>query len=721
MKLRCVIDRITYQNPENGYTVLKVRAKGYQEDVTVVGNLLEAAVGMVMLVEGEWRVDRKYGTQFDAVSWEEVLPSSVYGMEKYLGSGLIKGVGPAFAKKIVSTFGMQTMDVIEKEPQRLSEVPGIGKRRIEQIKASWEQHLDIKNIMVFLQGQQVSTGYAAKIFRAYGKDSLMVLEQNPYRLADDIWGIGFKTADSIAMKLGFGKDDPRRCRSGLIYTLGQMSDDGHVYCGREDLLSGAHAVMEVDGDLLEKVLDDTIAEGALKEEDGKVYLPSLYYSEVGVSSSLRRLVMAQASRTLFEVFDIGAISRRTHVQYDEAQADAIRYACTSKVMVLTGGPGTGKTTTLRGIIEAFTMMGLDILLAAPTGRAAKRMTEATGMQAKTIHRLLECRPPEGYLRNEQNRLEGDVLIVDEVSMVDVVLMNALLRALPDRMRLILVGDVDQLPSVGPGNVLRDIMESGVVRVVTLRHIFRQAQSSRIITNAHRINEGLFPDLSNGRQSDFFFMAEEETDNIPGLVVSLLRDRLPSAYKVPRTSIQVLTPKQKGVTGCQNLNTVIQEALNPSTRLLRRSGYMYKLGDRVMQVRNNYDKEVFNGDIGTVCAVDMSEDVLSVDYDGRTVPYEKSELDELQLAYAITIHKSQGCEFPIVVIPLVRGDYMMLQRNLLYTAVTRAKKVCILVGSRSAVSMAVHNYRVTERNTTLRERLAAALPWEVGKYDPQREG
>ncbi len=718
MKLRCVIDRITYQNPDNGYSVLKVRAKGYTEDVTLVGNLLEAVVGMVLLVEGEWKVDSRYGPQFEAQSWEEVLPSSIYGIEKYLGSGLIKGVGPVFAKKIVSQFGLQTIDIIEESPDKLYEVPGIGKRRVEQIKESWEQHKDIKNIMLFLQSQQVSTGYAAKIFKTYGKDSLSVLKENPYRLADDIWGIGFKTADSIAMKLGFKEDDPRRCRSALIYTLGQLSDDGHVYSAREDLLSRTLSMMQVDAELLERVLDETIGSGDLKTEEGKVYLPSLYYSEIGVSSSLRRLISTEVPQSLFGVFDIGEISRRTHVQYDGVQADAIRYACSSKVMVLTGGPGTGKTTTVKGIIEAFNTMGLKILLAAPTGRAAKRMTEATGMPAKTIHRLLECRPPEGYLRNEGNRLEGDALIVDEVSMVDIVLMNALLKALPDRMRLILVGDVDQLPSVGPGNVLRDIISSGTVKVVTLSHIFRQAQTSRIIMNAHRINRGEFPDTRNGRQSDFFFIGEEDAGRIAPLVVSLIKDRLPQAYKLPQSSIQVLTPKQKGVTGCQNLNAVIQDALNPSTRMLRRSGFMYKLGDKVMQIKNNYNKEVFNGDIGKICSVNEGDDVLVVDYDGRQVPYEKNELDELQLAYAITIHKSQGCEFPVVVIPLVNGDYMMLQRNLLYTAVTRAKKVCILVGTKKAIAIAVNNYTVVKRNTTLSERLASAMPWVVAGNSPK---
>jgi len=709
--LRCVVERITYQNPENGYSVLKVKVKGYNDLVTLVGNLLEVPVGSVLLCRGEWKVDKRYGSQFVAATWEETMPATVYGIEKYLGSGLVKGIGPRFARAIVQRFGTETIDIIETEIERLYEVPNIGRKRVAKIRESWEKQKDIKNVMLFLQGSGVSTAYAAKIYREYGKESIDKVRENPYRLADDIWGIGFKTADGIAAKMGYEKEDPRRCRSGILYTLGQLSDEGHVYAGEEQLVKTAGQLLEAG----ETAIRDTLA-GMLQAEDlildkDAIYLPPFYHAECGTSRRLRDLAES-TGRSLFDgLFDPSSLTAETGIEYDEVQLAAIRQAVTSKVMVLTGGPGTGKTTTTQGIIAALKKAGLRVLLAAPTGRAAKRMSEATGMEAKTIHRLLEYNPQDGYKRNDENPLEGDALIVDECSMIDILLMNNLLKAVPVGMRLVFVGDIDQLPSVGAGNVLRDIIDSQRIPVVRLVCIFRQAQKSRIVMNAHAINQGRFPDTSNGRDTDFFFMREDDPERAAETIVRLVKERLPRAYRESPDRIQVLTPMQRGVVGAANLNLLLQQALNPSGPSLGRGGYTYRQGDRVMQLRNNYAKEVFNGDLGYIREVDTEERMLTVDFDGKKVEYDVTELDELTLAYATTIHKAQGSEYPIVVMPVLMTHFVMLQRNLIYTGITRAKKICVLLGAAKALAYAVRNVSVLKRNTRLKERLnpSAALP------------
>ena len=709
--LRCVVERITYQNPENGYSVLKVKVKGYNDLVTLVGNLLEVPVGSVLLCRGEWKVDKRYGSQFVAATWEETMPATVYGIEKYLGSGLVKGIGPRFARAIVQRFGTETIDIIETEIERLYEVPNIGRKRVAKIRESWEKQKDIKNVMLFLQGYGVSTAYAAKIYREYGKESIDKVRENPYRLADDIWGIGFKTADGIAAKMGYEKEDPRRCRSGILYTLGQLSDEGHVYAGEEQLVKTAGQLLEAG----ETAIRDTLA-GMLQAEDlildkDAIYLPPFYHAECGTSRRLRDLAES-TGRSLFDgLFDPSSLTAETGIEYDEVQLAAIRQAVTSKVMVLTGGPGTGKTTTTQGIIAALKKAGLRVLLAAPTGRAAKRMSEATGMEAKTIHRLLEYNPQDGYKRNDENPLEGDALIVDECSMIDILLMNNLLKAVPVGMRLVFVGDIDQLPSVGAGNVLRDIIDSQRIPVVRLVRIFRQAQKSRIVMSAHAINRGKFPDTSNGRDTDFFFMKEEDPERAAESIVRLVKERLPRAYRESPDRIQVLTPMQRGVVGAANLNLLLQQALNPSGPSLGRGGYTYRQGDRVMQLRNNYAKEVFNGDLGYIREVDTEERMLTVDFDGKKVEYDVTELDELTLAYATTIHKAQGSEYPIVVMPVLMTHFVMLQRNLIYTGITRAKKICVLLGAAKALAYAVRNVSVLKRNTRLKERLnpSAALP------------
>ena len=705
IKIRAVIEHITYQNSENGYSIMRAKVKDHTDLVTLVGTMLEVPVGSVLLCEGDWKIDRKYGQQFMVQSFEEVMPATVYGIEKYLGSGLVKGIGPKFAQLIVRQFGEGTIEVIETEIERLYEVPGIGKKRVEKIRESWEKQKDIKNVMLFLQGYGVSTAYAAKIYRCYGKESIDKVNENPYRLADDIWGIGFKTADGIAGKMGYEKNDPRRCKSGLTYTLSQLSDEGHVYAEQEQLLKSAMELLEADQEHIVMAMKEMVESEQLIMDGDVIYFPPFYYAEMGTANKLKTLMMTNViSKSAPIQPNISAISLKTGIEYDDVQVDAIKQAVNSKVMVLTGGPGTGKTTTTQGIIAALKEMGLKIVLAAPTGRAAKRMSEATGMEAKTIHRLLEYNPADGYKRNDENPIDGDVLIVDECSMIDIILMNNLVKALSENMRLILVGDIDQLPSVGAGNVLRDIIESGRVPVVRLTRIFRQAQSSRIVMSAHAINEGKFPDISNGKTTDFFFIKNEDADGVAATIVDLVKNRLPRGYNMPLSKIQVLTPMQRGVVGSGNLNLVLQEALNPTKEGLSRGGYNYRKGDRVMQIRNNYDKEVFNGDLGYVESINMEDRTLTVNFEGRLVEYEVSELDELSLAYATTIHKAQGSEYPIVVMPVLMKHYVMLQRNLIYTGITRAKKICVLIGSTRALAYAIQNLTVSNRNTKLKERL-----------------
>lgn len=706
IKLRCVVEHITYQNEKNGWSVMKVKVKGYDNLVTLTGSLLDVPVGSVLLVDGDWRVDPKYGQQFVAQSWTEVMPATLYGIEKYLGSGLVKGIGPAYAKAIVSRFGLDTIDVIENDIERLLEVPRLGKKRMEKIRDSWEKQKDIKEVMVFLQGYGVSTAFAAKIYRKYEKESIAKVKENPYQLADDIWGIGFKTADSIASKMGYEKNDPRRCRSGILYALNELAEDGHVYAEPDQLVEAATKLLDAEEAPVRQALATMIETKDVIADNDVIYLPPFYHAENG---SAKRLQSLLADTSLFNS-DIAAEPEAEYgvksggIVYDEVQQAAIQKALDSKVMVLTGGPGTGKTTTTQGIIAAFKARHMSILLAAPTGRAAKRMTEATGMEAKTIHRLLEYNPMDGYKRNNENPLEGDALIVDECSMIDILLFYNLMKAIPSNMRLILVGDIDQLPSVGAGNVLRDIIDSQQISVVRLTRIFRQAQSSRIVMNAHAINAGHFPNIKNGLDTDFFFINQEDADEMVKLIIGLVRERLPKKYGYPPKEIQVLTPMQRGTVGAGNLNIELQNALNPTGLSLTRGGYTFRQGDKVMQIRNNYDKNVFNGDIGYITAVDTNERTLTVTFDSRLVEYDITELDEIVLAYAVTIHKSQGSEFPVVVMPVTMKHFVMLQRNLIYTGITRAKKICVLVGTTKALAYAIRNNTVSKRNTKLKERL-----------------
>jgi len=733
-KLRGVVERITYANEEKGYSVIKIAVKNYGDLVTVVGNMASLTVGTVVTVKGEWTHNPKYGRQFNAESWEESVPATIYGIEKYLGSGLVKGIGPKFAKLIVNKFGDKTLEIIEDNPDRLIEVDNIGQKRVSMIKKAWVEQKEIKNIMIFLQEYGVSTAFGYRIYKTYGDKSIETVKNNPYKLADDIWGVGFKTADSIAMKLGMEKESFNRCRSGIFYVLNRFADDyGHCYVPLEELTQKCVEMLDIESVKIVMTIDNLVKEKELfreKSEDpddntniiDKIYLPPFYYSETGAALRLSAVISNEQDNIIPPenakklLFDLIKTQREQGIVYDEVQIEAVKNAASSKVFVLTGGPGTGKTTITKAIIQIFINAGKTVLLAAPTGRAAKRMSEACGMESKTIHRLLESKPPEGFGRNAENPLEGDVLILDESSMIDIILMYNLLKAVPDKMTLIFVGDVDQLPSVGAGNVLGDIINSGCVEVLRLTRIFRQALGSKIVTNAHKINAGQMPDLTGGKDSDFFFVQtvknEEPVNNNNNIseeiikqIVELCSVRLPKYYKFnPVSDIQILTPMKRGETGADNLNRILQDALNKSPFMLRRGATEYRLNDKVMQIKNNYEKQIYNGDIGYICDINTVDKTLSVNYDGNIVNYDILELDELVLSYAITIHKSQGGEFPAIVLPFSFSHYVMLSRNLLYTAVTRAKKVVVMIGDGKAVSYAVRNNDSRKRNTTLAERL-----------------
>ena len=703
-RIRCVVNEVTFQSQDNGYSILKASVDGSQHWHNIVGYFFNVGVGTEMLVDGEWEIDKRYGRQFIAQTWEETMPATLKGIEKYLCSGQVPGIGPKMAREIVSQFGLDTFDIIEKNIERLREIPGIGVTRIEKIKKNWVRRKDVREIMVFLQGYGVSVNLAVKIYKKYDKDSIEMVNKNPYCLADDFWGIGFKSADRIARNMGYTLNDPRRCRSGVLYTLNKLAEEGHVFSVASQLINKAKELLLADEQPITTIIDKMIKSGDLIIENDAIFLPALYYAECGTASKLKKLAEKHFKNIFEKEIDVEEILDNTEVPYDETQKAAIRLSFHSNVMVLTGGPGTGKTTTTLGIITALKSAGKEVLLAAPTGRAAKRMSEATGTEAVTIHRLLEYNPAEGFKRNGENPLEGDALIVDECSMIDISLMNALLNAVPYHMRLVLVGDIDQLPSVGAGNVLRDIIESDRVPVIRLTRIFRQAQNSRIITNAHKINRGCIPDISNGKESDFFFIKIENPEVAANEIVNLVKNRIPKGLKMNVNDIQVLTPMRKGPLGAINLNNALQEAINPIGDSMSHGGYVFRQGDRVMQIRNNYDKNVFNGDIGIVEKINLELQSLFVRFNDSLVEYESFDLDELVLAYATTIHKSQGSEYPVVVMPVSMNHYVMLQRNLIYTGITRAKKICVLVGTTKALAYSVYNQVALQRNTKLKERL-----------------
>lgn len=745
--LEGVVDRIVYSNLENGYTVARFHLKGKPDPITIVGNLVDVHPGEGLRVTGRWTTHRLYGEQLQVESYLSLVPATVHGIEKYLGSGLIKGIGPVMARRLVQRFGMDTLRIIEEEGERLQEVEGIGKERAHGIRETWLAQKGIREMMIFLQGHGVSAAYAARIYQQYGSQAAAVVRENPYRLATEVFGIGFKMADKIAQNLGVDPQSPLRAQAGVFYLLKELSADGHVCYPREGNAGSEKGLIEKGEEILglgAGVIAEAVATlqetGRLVvEEQGSggtegrrsggaeeasslhpcaptplVYLPEYFRAEVEVASRFRALAHAPLDERLKEINLerlLTWLDKQQRIRLADNQRQAIIQALHHKVLVITGGPGTGKTTTVNSLLRVFEGLGWKMLLCAPTGRAAKRLAEAAQRPAKTIHRLLEFSFQKGgFQRDEDRPLEAEAIVVDEVSMMDLSLMEHLLRAIPSKASLILVGDVNQLPSVGPGNVLRDIIASGMVQTVGLTEIFRQARQSLIVTNAHRINEGIYPILPewNGEKEgrrDLYYIAEEDPGRVLDQVKELCVHWIPREFGFhPSRDIQVLSPMNKGIVGTINLNAELQKVLNPHEQDLVRGGRTFRVGDKVMQIHNDYQKDIFNGDIGWITRIDPEEQQVAVEYDTGMVSYDYGELDEIVPAYCVSIHKGQGSEYPAIVLPLLTQHYILLQRNLLYTALTRARKLAVLIGSKKAIAMAVRNDKVRQRYTRLRERL-----------------
>ena len=711
-----LVERVTFHNSDNGFCVLRAKARGHLELVTVIGHAAMISAGEWITASGEWVNDHAHGQQFKARFMRTSAPTSIDGIERYLGSGMIRGIGPVYAKKMVRAFGDKVFDIIEAEPERLREVTGIGVFRAKRITDAWAEQKIIREIMVFLHSNGVGTARAVRIYKTYGSDAVQVMTENPYRLARDIRGIGFKTADAIAMKLGIATTAMIRVRAGISYALTEAMDDGHCGLPTAELVPLAVGLLEISQELVQTALDLELSEGtviaASVGETPCVFLGGLYRAEQVVAERLTTLANGKLPWQLIDADKaLPWVEQKTGLSLAESQVAAIRLALTSKILVITGGPGVGKTTIVNSILRILCAKGVNLLLCAPTGRAAKRMTEATGFEAKTIHRLLEVDPKAGgFKRNAENPLECDLLVMDETSMVDVMLMQALMKAAPDHAALLIVGDIDQLPSVGPGQVLADIIASGAVAVVRLTEVFRQAAQSRIIASAHKINQGLIPDLTKPEgESDFYFVPADEAETAVQRIIELVQNRIPQRFGLdPIREIQVLCPMNRGGVGARSLNIELQKALNPAgDRKVERFGWSFASGDKVMQIENDYDKEVYNGDIGYIDDVDLDTSELTARFDGRAVVYGFGELDTLVPAYAATIHKSQGSEYPAIVIPVLTQHYTMLQRNLLYTGVTRGKRLVVLVGQKKAVAIAVRNVSGRRRWSKLNEWMSAS--------------
>ena len=721
------MERVVFHNEENGWTVFRMKAEGREDLVTVVGAMDSPQQGMRLRVCGSWVNHARFGRQLQLEYWEEEMPATAEGIRLFLASGCIRGIGPKWAERIVSVFGAETLEIMEKAPERMLEIPRFGKKRLASVKASWEEHHGIRQLMLFLQPHGVSAGLAARIYRYYGAAALSVVRENPYRLAMDIRGIGFLTADELARKIGFAEDSPLRAQAGVLYTLMGLTEEGHVYCPRDVLAQTASEKLSIlpdlaDGAIDELARDERIVIEDLGEQQG-VYLSRYHYYESTIAYYMRRLISSPKSVCLPQAKKlVDDVLSRLPITLAEEQKRAVLMAAREKVMVLTGGPGTGKTTIINAIIQVFREAHARILLAAPTGRAAKHISETSGLEARTIHRLLEYSPAEdGFKRNEDNPLACGLLVVDEASMMDTMLMCHLVKAAPLGATFVLVGDVNQLPSVGPGNVLRDVIASGIVPVVELNEVFRQAAESDIICNAHLINSGQLPELKqkSGAKTDFYFFRQDDPEAAADLVVDLVRSKIPHTFGFRSEDIQVLSPMLRGAVGVNSLNRRLQDAVNPQEVQLVRGDRQFRLHDRVMQLRNNYDKDVYNGDMGVITWLDAEERELTVRFDERNVHYPWEDLDELIPAYAISIHKSQGGEYPVVVIPLMMQHFMLLQRNLVYTAVTRGRKLVVLVGEWKALAIAVKNNRMRTRYTWLAHRLAgeSPAPCRPGKHPP----
>jgi len=720
-----IIERVTFHNPENGFAVLRVKAKGQRGLVTVVGQLASVVAGEYVDAAGAWTQEPDHGLQFKADELRTTPPSTLAGIEKYLGSGLVKGIGPHYAKKIVEVFGERTLQVIDDSPAFLTEVKGIGPKRIQRIRESWGEQKAVRAIMVFLHSHGVGPNRALRIYKTYGDQAIDRVKSNPYRLANDIWGVGFQTADELAERLGIDRSSPLRARAALRYVLQQLSQDGHCGYPEAGVKERTIDLTKIAKDIVEAAIEHQIADQQLVRETaprtdmGKppsppwLFLPSLHHAEVASAGFIHELLREPHPLPAIDIeAALGWVEKIIRLKLAPTQREAIRQAVTAKILVITGGPGVGKTTIVRGILEIFAAKKLRCGLCAPTGRAAKRLAQTTGREAKTIHRLLEYDPTSGAAKHDRDHpLHVDLLIVDEASMVDVTLLSYLLRAVPPSACLVLVGDVDQLPSVGPGTVLRDIIASGTVPVVRLTEIFRQAEQSGIVRAAHRVNHGQLPQSAQADHlGDFYMIEADAPPAILDRIITMIRERIPSRFGLdPFRDIQVLTPMNRSELGARNLNTVLQEVLNPGPvdPEVARFGWTFRKGDKVLQTVNDYKKEVFNGDIGRIKSIDMQEHELTVDFDGKDVIYDFGELDELSLAYAMTIHKSQGSEYPAVVIPLHTQHYMLLQRNLLYTGITRGKKLVVLVGSKKALAMSVNKQDTSRRFTALCRRLKDA--------------
>jgi exodeoxyribonuclease V alpha subunit len=731
-----LVERVTFHNDETGFCVLRLKARGHRELVTVVGTLPEVRAGEWLEAQGRWIVNKEYGQQFQAEMLRTMPPTTVEGIEKYLASGMIKGIGPVLAGRIVHAYKERTFEIIDADPHSLTYVNGIGPLRKKMIAEAWAEQKAVREIMVFLHGHKVSTSRAFRIFKAYGKEAIEKVRADPYRLARDIPGIGFKTADVIAESVGIAKQSDLRARAGVEYVLLQLTEEGHCGYGREELVAITVKLLEIPDEIIQTAVEYLLRERrivarTLDAEAGPVpavFLASLDLAERNLAASL---IARQAGKHPCPQIDmekaLAWVEGKTGLQLAAQQRQALELACRSKVLVITGGPGVGKTTIINSIVKILRAKKLKVRLAAPTGRAAKRMAEATGGEAKTIHRLLVFDPKTfAFKHNDKHPLDGDVFLIDETSMLDISLAWQLVRAIPHRSAVILVGDVDQLPSVGPGCVLRDIIDSGTVPVCRLTEVFRQAARSAIVTNAHRINQGEMPSfplekVESPGSTDFYFVEIADPDQAVDLLRRLVCEHIPQKFGFDRVDdIQVLAPMQRGVLGCRNLNTVLQEALNPTGPAIQRYGWTFRVGDKVMQMVNDYDKDVFNGDIGRVAKIDEVEQEMTVRFEDRPVPYDFNELDELHLSYATTVHKSQGSEYPVVVLPIHTQHYLMLQRNLLYTAITRSRKLVVLVGTRKALAIAVKNVDARRRVTLLKQRLQASLVYEDGSEHRQRD-
>jgi exodeoxyribonuclease V alpha subunit len=724
-ELQGVVERLTFHSEESGYTIARLKVPRERDLITIVGNFANIQAGQTLQMSGIWREHPKFGQQFQVKTYRETKPATLTGIEKYLGSGLIKGVGPVTAKRIVAHFGLETLDIIENQIDRLKEVPGIAQKRVKMIQTTWETQKAIKEVMLFLQGHGVSTTYAVKIYKQYGDESISIVTQNPYRLATDIYGIGFVTADAIARNIGIEAHSEYRYRSGLLHVLGEASEEGHCFLPQTELIERSVKRLALKehqpkADQVEFCINCMITDGELIGEKGLetyegqnlYYAPTFFQAEFRLSQRLRQLLMRPLEVDLERVRQwINRFVEKTGMPLSEQQRQAVEMAASQRILILTGGPGTGKTFTTRTIVALWKAMGKEIALASPTGRAAQRLSEMTGQEAKTVHRLLEFDPKHmKFKRDQDNPIPGNAVVIDESSMMDLFLGHSLIKAIALDTQLLLVGDIDQLPSVGPGNILGDLIVSGSIPVVKLTEVFRQAAASQIVSNAHRINQGLYPQLervSNQPKSDCLWLSAEEPEHGVQGIRNLIESLIPSLGFNPATDVQVLCPMTRGDIGTRNLNLVLQALVNPpdaSKTELVRGGSILRVGDRVIQKVNDYNREVFNGDLGVVESIDLEELDVTVRYENRSVTYDLADLNEIGLAWAVTIHKSQGSEYPVVIMPIFMQHFMMLSRNLIYTGLTRARKLAIVVGSQKAISLAVRQVRDRERYTLLDRRL-----------------